>query len=347
MSARFGHMKEADHNILKLQDLRVGYKQDANSKEGIVYGPLNTEIHTPEMIGIIGRNGIGKSTLLRTLTGIQHAISGTIIIRGQEISKISRSDRARLISYVSTEAVHVQNLRVMELVSMGRFPYTNWFGKLTRFDHDIIDDSIEQTGISHLMEKPVYQLSDGERQKVMIARALAQDTPVIILDEPTAFLDLPARHETIRLLNNLSRHKNKLIIFSTHDLSIAMDEVDKLWLMTDEGLLEGAPEDLLMNQGFRKLFKNSDLDFDARSLVFRFSRDLKKRVKIQADEKYIIFTRKAMERIGFKTTKNEDSNYTITVISDNTIPVWHVTGPNMERSFNSIYQLTSFFRHEL
>ena len=347
MSARISHMKEAEHIILKIQDLNVGYEQHSNPKQGIVYGPLNTQIHTPEMIGIIGRNGIGKSTLLRTLTGIQHAISGTIVIRGQELSKISRSDRARLISYVSTEAVHVQNLRVMELVTMGRFPYTNWFGKLTKVDHDIIDDSIEQTGIYPLLEKPVYKLSDGERQKVMIARALAQDTPVIILDEPTAFLDLPARHETIRLLNNLSRHKNKLIIFSTHDLSIAMDEVDKLWLMTDEGLMEGAPEDLLMNQGFRKLFKNSDLDFDARSLAFKFSRDLKRRVKILADEKYVVFTRKAMERIGFKTTKNENTDYTITVISDNAIPVWQVTGPNLQRSFNSIYQLTSFFRHEL
>ncbi len=192
-----------------------------------------------------------------------------------------------------------------------------------------------------------FQLSDGERQKVMIARALAQDTPVIILDEPTAFLDLPARHETIRLLNNLSRQKNKLIIFSTHDLSIAMDEVDKLWLMTDEGLLEGAPEDLLMNQGFRKLFNNSDLDFDSRSLVFRFSRELKKQVKILADEKHIIFTRKAMERIGFRTTKNEDQDYTISVSCDNSIPVWHLAGPDLQRSFNSIYQLTSFIRHEL
>ena len=126
-----------------------------------------------------------------------------------------------------------------------------------------------------------------------------------------------------------------------------MDEVDKLWLMTDEGLLEGAPEDLLMNQGFRKLFKNSDLDFDARSLVFRFTRDLKKRVRIMADEKYVIFTRKAMERIGFKTTKNEDTEYIITVISDHAIPIWQVTGPGMKKSFNSIYQLTSFFRHEL
>jgi iron complex transport system ATP-binding protein len=340
-------MKDAEHIILQTRDLYVGYEQYSGPKDGVVYGPLNTEIHKPEMIGIIGRNGIGKSTLLRTLTGIQHAIRGTVMIRGKEISKISRSDRARLISYVSTEAVHVQNLRVKELVSMGRFPYTNWFGKLTQADNEIIDDSIEQTGISCFLEKPVYQLSDGERQKVMIARALAQDTPVIILDEPTAFLDLPARHETIRLLNNLSRHKNKLIIFSTHDLSIAMDEVDKLWLMTDDGLLEGAPEDLLMNQGFRKLFNNSDLDFDARSLVFRFSRDLKGRVKILADEKYFIFTRKAMERIGFKTIKNEDTAYTITVISDNTLPVWHVTGLNTDRSFGSIYQLTSFFQHEI
>jgi iron complex transport system ATP-binding protein len=347
MSARIDHITEAGQKILKIQGLYVGYDRHSDPGKGIVYGPLDVEIHTPEMIGIVGRNGIGKSTLLRTLTGIQHAIKGKVIIRGQEISKISRSDRARLISYVSTEAIHVQNLRVRELVSMGRFPYTNWFGKLTGNDHDIIDDSIEQTGIKHLLEKPVYQLSDGERQKVMIGRALAQDTPVIILDEPTAFLDLPARHETIRLLNDLSRHKNKLIIFSTHDLSIAMDEVDKLWLMTDEGLLEGAPEDLLMNQGFRKLFKNSDLDFDARSLVFRFSRDLKKRVRILADEKYITFTMKAMERIGFGTAKDENTDYTITVIPENAIPVWHVAGPDLQRSFNSIYQLTSFFRHEL
>lgn len=340
-------MKDAEHIILGIRDLYIGYGQYSGQKEGIVYGPLNTEIYTPEMIGIIGRNGIGKSTLLRTLTGIQRAISGTVMIRGQEISKISRSDRARLISYVSTEAVHFQNLRVRELVTMGRFPYTNWLGKLTKADTDVIDDSVEQTGICHLLEKPVYQLSDGERQKVMIARALAQDTPVIILDEPTAFLDLPARHETIRLLNNLSRQKCKLIIFSTHDLSIAMDEVDKLWLMTGDGMLEGAPEDLLMNQGFRKLFNNSDLDFDSGSLAFRYSRDLKKRVRILADEENFIFTRKAMERIGFKALKNEDTAYTITVISDHGSPAWQVTGPGTERSFNSIYQLTSFFQHEL
>jgi len=339
-------MKKADPFILKLENLRVGYGQPGHPKEGVVYGPLNAEIGTPEMIGIIGRNGIGKSTLLRTLAGIQNALSGKIIIRGQESTKISRSVRAMLISYVSTEAIHVQNLRVLELVSMGRFPYTNWFGKLTAGDHVIIDDSIERTGIAHLLDKPVYQLSDGERQKVMIARALAQDTPVIILDEPTAFLDLPARHETLRLLNNLSRHKNKLIIFSTHDLSIAMDEVDKLWLMTDEGLKEGAPEDLLLNQGFRKLFNNSDLDFDSRSLVFRFSRDLKRRITIVADEKYVIFTRKAMERIGYKTAKNEKTDYTITVKTDNAGPMWFVTGPDLQRSFNSIYQLTSFFRQE-
>jgi iron complex transport system ATP-binding protein len=340
-------MKEANHHILKIQDLHIGYDRHASSRRSIVYGPVNTVIDAPELIGIIGRNGIGKSTLLRTLTGIQHSITGTVQIRGQEINKITRADRAKLISYVSTEAVHVQNLRVLELVSMGRFPYTNWFGKLNANDQDIIQDSIQQTGINLLLEKPVYQLSDGERQKVMIARALAQDTPVIFLDEPTAFLDLPARHETMRLLNNLTRNKNKLIIFSTHDLSIAMDEVDKLWLMADGGLLEGAPEDLLMNQGFRGLFKNSSLDFDPRSLAFRFSRNLKNRILITGDEKYLIFTQKAMERIGFESTASKETTYTITVIADSDIPVWHVNGPNLHRSFPTIYQLTSFLRHDL
>jgi iron complex transport system ATP-binding protein len=340
-------MNSSDNPILKLQDLIIGYHQPSHGQEGVVYGPLNLEIRTPEMVGIVGRNGIGKSTLLRTLTGIQQALQGKIYFDGRESRKISRSVMATLISFVSTEAVHVQNLRVVDLVSMGRFPYTNWFGKLTGDDRNFIHDALEQTGIHQLAHKPVHQLSDGERQKVMIARALAQDTPVIILDEPTAFLDLPARHETLRLLNQLTRQKDKLIIFSTHDLSIAMDEVDKLWLMTDEGLLEGAPEDLLMNQGFRKLFKNTELDFDSQSLVFRFRRELNKRVAIRAEEKYYVFTRKAMERIGFMVAREGHTDYTISVILDNMRPSWLVAGPGLKTSFNSIHDLTAFFTHEI
>jgi iron complex transport system ATP-binding protein len=295
------------------------------------------------MIGIIGRNGIGKSTLLRTLTGIQPALKGKMFIYGSESRKISRSAIARLMSYVSTESVHIQNLQVSDLVTMGRFPYTNWFGKLTREDTLIIEDAIEHTGIQHLRYKPVHNLSDGEKQKVMIARALAQDTPIIFLDEPTAFLDLPARHEILRLLHNLTRKKSKLIVFSTHDLSIAMDEVDKLWLMTGEGLFEGAPEDLLINQGFRKLFGNSEMDYDTKSLTFKFSRDLERSISVHGEPPYSAFTSKAMERIGFRTTQDKMAEYTITIVSDNNSIQWKVNNKNEIYIFSSIYALTSFF----
>jgi iron complex transport system ATP-binding protein len=336
-------MKQSESPILKLEDLHIGYSQSYPRKDSSVYGPLDVDIQGPEMIGIIGRNGIGKSTLLRTLAGIQPALKGKIFIFGSETKRISRSAIAQLVSYVSTEAIHIPNLSVTDLVTMGRFPYTNWIGKLTYDDTRIIKDAIEHTGIQQLRYKPVHRLSDGEKQKVMIARALAQDTPIIFLDEPTAFLDLPARHEILRLLHNLTREKNKLIVFSTHDLAIAMDEVDKLWLMTREGLIEGAPEDLLINQGFRKLFENSEMEYDSKSLAFRFSRDLKRNITIYGELPYATFTSKAMERIGFRTTQDKTTEYAVTIESDNNSLQWKVTGKDGIYTFSSIYALTSFF----
>ena len=338
-------MNNTDIPILKLADLHIGYPQALARKEGIIYGPLNTEIRGPEMIGIIGRNGIGKSTLLRTLTGIQPALQGKIFLFGTDSRKINRSGMARIISYVSTESVHIQNLRVEDLVTLGRFPYANWFGRLTREDIGIIGDAIEHTGIQNLRNKPVHKLSDGERQKVMIARALAQDTPVIVLDEPTAFLDLPARHEILRLLNNLCRKKNKLIVFSTHDLSIAMDEVDKLWLMTGEGLVEGAPEDLLINQGFRKLFVNSDIEYDDKSLAFRFSREMDRTVFVQGDQPYSAYTSKAMERIGFRTIDEGTAEYEISIDEKNNFPVWEFLYHGSSLKFDSLYALADYLKN--
>lgn len=332
--------------MLRLVDLHIGYFQSSGKKEGSVYGPLDLEVQGPEMIGIIGRNGIGKSTLLRTIAGLQPPQSGRVFIEGLEGKKISRPGLARLISYVSTESVHIQNLRVGELVAMGRFPYTNWLGKLTYSDLQIIQDAIEHTGIQHLRYKPVLKLSDGERQKVMIARALAQDTPVIILDEPTAFLDLPARHEILRLLNNLTRNRKKLIIFSTHDLAIAMDEADKFWLMTDEGMMEGSPEDLLISHGFRKLFRNSEMKFDNKNLAFRYSRDLKQSIIIYGDDPYRIYTSKAMERIGIRTVRNEPADYSLKIAKHDNSLQWQVTGREEQISFNSIYSLTTYLKNK-
>jgi len=332
----------ATNAMLKLDNLFIGYNSGSLKKKQKVFGPMNMEIRQPELVGIIGRNGIGKSTLLRTVCGLQPALGGFVSIQGSEVRHIHKSAMAKLISYVSTDQVRVANLRVVELVSMGRFPYTNWFGKLTNEDRIIIGAAIEHTGIKNLLYKPVHQLSDGERQKVMIARALVQDTPVIILDEPTAFLDLQARHEVLRLLNNLSRKNKKLILFSTHDLSIAMDEVDKLWLMTDEGMYEGAPEDLLINQVFRKLFLNSAIAFDEKSMAFKFRREYSGTITIRADEPFSSMARNAMERIGIETVDEGLSDYTLTFKRINETTEWYLTGKNINSNFSSLYDLVAF-----
>lgn len=332
---------ESSKPMLSLHELKVGYKA-GKLNDGTVYGPINAEIAGPEMVGLIGRNGIGKSTLLRTVAGIQKPVFGKVCFRGLVSTYMGRMDMARLVSFVSTEAVTVQHLRVMELVTLGRYPYMSRFSRLNISDHRIVHDSLERTGIYDLRYKYLHELSDGERQKVMIARALAQDTPVMILDEPTAFLDLPARHEILRLLYNLSQQKLKLILFSTHDLAIAMREADKLWLLTDEGLLQGSPEDLLISGGFRTLFRNSDLRFDPGSMSFTYDRVQKGSVSIEAEGELLTFTCKAMDRIGYFTVPQGESDTHIRVALVSGQPRWFVKRPATEGAFGSLYELTSY-----
>ncbi len=252
---------QSNEHTIELKDLHIGYHSALKGRKE-VFGPVNAVISPAEMVGIIGRNGVGKSTLLRTIAGLQHPLNGNLIIDNSDYNRISLKDRARLISYVSTESIQAYQIRVNELVAMGRFPYTGWLGRLNDADKKAIDRAVELTGVGHLLSKPLHELSDGERQKAMIARALAQDTAIIILDEPTAFLDLPARYEILRILSNLARETKKTVLFSTHDLSIAIDVADKLWVMADNDISQGAPEDLLINAVFRKLFLNSPAEFD-------------------------------------------------------------------------------------
>jgi iron complex transport system ATP-binding protein len=329
-----------DHRIL-INDLFVGYRSALKSK--IVFGPVNLEISHSEMVGIIGRNGVGKSTLLRTIAGIQEPVKGSITIGGQPIHNIALKEMARTVSFVSTETTHAFQISVYEMVSLGRFPYTGMLGRLNEADKAVVQESIELTGIAALIEKKIHEISDGERQKVMIARALAQDTPVIILDEPTAFLDLPSRYEILRILNDLTVHKNKTIIFSTHDLSIAMDISDKLWLLTENDVFEGAPEDLLINKVFRKLFLNSPAEFDPKTSTFRFKRNFDKTIDIQGDKKFRLLTKRAMERIGFRVVE-EGSGLIINLEGNEDKPVWNLTDTNGKLIFRSIYELVTHLK---
>jgi iron complex transport system ATP-binding protein len=329
---------------IRLECLKIGYR-DSLHKETMVFGPVTAEITQAEMVGIIGRNGIGKSTLLRSIAGLQSQLQGRIMIDGIDNNRIPSRERARLISFVSTEPVAAQHIRVSEMVSMGRFPHTGWLGVLQPGDLERVQQAAELTSIQHLMSKFMQELSDGERQKVMIARALAQDTPIIILDEPTAFLDLPARYDILRILNDLTLIHHKTLLFTTHDLAIALEVADKLWLMAEGHLFEGAPEDLLIGKVFRKLFLNSPAEFDARTTSFRFRRNLEKEVAILGDKKYRLLTRKAMERIGFRTNDEAGCGYEVIIDRQQQGLSWKFHHNDAYLNFDSIYALASYMKN--
>lgn len=332
----------ANPDIVAIKNLEVGYS--SGRKVGnIVFGPLNLRISHAEMVAVIGRNGVGKSTLLRTIAGIQSRVKGQISICGKDTLDISLKDMAMMVSFVATDSFQAFQISVNEMVSLGRFPYTGWLGKLNHIDKAKITEAIEQVGIGSLIHKKIHQISDGERQKVMIARALAQDTPVIILDEPTAFLDLPSRYDILRILNELTLKSNKTVLFSTHDLSIAMDIADKIWLMADNEVHEGAPEDLLIRKVFRKLFLNSPAEFDPKTSAFRFKREFRDQIEIQGDKKFRLLTKKAMERIGLQVV-DQDGQFIINVKEVNGKPEWEIIWEKHEVFFQSVYDLVAYLK---
>jgi len=212
--------------LLRTEELEIGFRT-AGTRNISLMSEISVNARQGELITLIGRNGSGKSTLLRSLMRLQPVLSGSILLNNRNIEDHSRREFAMLCGFVSTEAISTGNLSVYELVALGRFPYTNWIGKVRAEDRDLIDSSLERVGLMALKDKMLAEISDGERQRAMIARALAQDTDLLILDEPTAFLDLPNRYEVIKLLKDLTR-QGKSVIFSTHDLNIVIDQVDKI-----------------------------------------------------------------------------------------------------------------------
>ena len=204
--------------MIDIQNLEIGYK--IKRKTNSVFTGLNAKFEAGALIGLIGDNGIGKSTLLKTLTGYLEPLNGTILILNKNINSFSFQDLATLISIVTTEKIGGFNLTVYDVVALGRTPYLSLFGKLTANDKTIIENSLTSLSISHLKDKLMDELSDGQRQKVMIAKSLAQQTPIIILDEPTAFLDYTSKHKLFEDLKNLCLNEKKLIIVSSHDIDL-------------------------------------------------------------------------------------------------------------------------------
>lgn len=258
---------ENTNHVIRIKDLSVGY---STAEQPIpVCENMNTELRSGELTALIGRNGQGKSTIIRTLAGLQPALQGSIEIQGKSIHKYSIKNRAKLISYVATDTVKVGQLKVSDLVEMGRYPYTNWMGGMRITDHEQVENALALVGMETYRNKYVAKLSDGERQRIMIARCLAQDTPIIILDEPTAFLDLPNKYELVLLLKKLAHEQGKCILFSTHDMSTAFEIIDCLWIVHKCKLDCGEVEELYRNGAIEKMLNDTALKYDPITRTFK------------------------------------------------------------------------------
>lgn len=263
--------KATEHIILETHDLCIGYRLKKSLK--FVSQDINVNLKKGKMVCLLGKNGIGKSTLLRTLMRVQDSLGGKIMLHQQDIKNIGIENLAKKISLVSTERIPSSHLNAYELIALGRQPYTNWIGTLLQEDHDQIDLAIERTHINELLAKKIDELSDGQVQKVMIARALAQNTDLIGLDEPTAQLDIHNKIEIFKLLKHLCRTLNKTVLISTHEIHLALQLADELWLMDENGLTSGDPQTLIKNGELQKLFSSNLVTFDSNSQQFIIKED--------------------------------------------------------------------------
>lgn len=288
---------------IHFQDLTIGYRSKKGQKT--IGHNLKAEVYPGELTCLLGANGIGKSTLLKTLTKSLDPLSGVVYIGEEKLTTLSEKQLAKIVSVVLTERCDIKNMTARELINLGRSPYTGFWGTLSKEDHKMVDQAIQLVQIEKLAEQSLHHMSDGERQKVMIAKALAQDTPVIILDEPTAFLDFPSKVELMQLLHRLTRKTGKTIFLSTHDLELALQIADKVWLMDSEyGLRCGMPEDLALDGRLSTFFACKGIIFDRKSGLFRIENTTTKSIRVTGHRQQYAMLRKALLRNGIETSHN-------------------------------------------
>lgn len=287
--------------MLKTTHLNIGYGKH------FVQRGLNLSASAGDLICLTGINGTGKSTLLRTLAGLQKTLGGHITIQGKDVEKLTNAERATLLSLVLTDTITVENLTLHDLVAMGRFPYTNWAGKLSEEDENIINQSLEQVNLTHKANCYICEVSDGEKQRCVIAKALAQDTPLVLLDEPTAHLDLPNRIEIMLLLRRLSVNMRKTFLLSTHELDLALQMADKIWLMGNDGVQVGIPEDLMLDGKFQETFGSDTFRFDETDGHCKINHPMGNlEVAVIGEKPAILWLERALLRCGIRTVPTAD-----------------------------------------
>lgn len=286
---------------IQLRDVTTGYKHRPVTRN------IDAYLQAGELTCLIGPNGAGKSTLLKTLSAFIPPLSGEILIGGVNLRQINARELARDIAVVLTRRPSTLNMTVEELVAVGRSPYTSFFGSLRDTDREVVARSMSLVGITDLSLRNVNTLSDGERQKAMIAKALAQQTRIIFLDEPTAFLDYPSKVEIMKLLYNIAREEDTTVFMSTHDLELALQIADKIWLLDKEhGLEIGIPEDLAYRGLLGQYFERGGLHFNRSTGLFEIEHDRKGAVCLTGSGNLRDLVGKALRRIGYDCSSETD-----------------------------------------
>lgn len=326
--------------LLSAHDLQIGFQSSRGNRKVLASG-LNLELGSGEFVCLAGPNGVGKSTLLRTLTRLQPALGGEVHLKGRPLRDYNNKELAGLVSVVLTEHVQVNVMRVRELVGLGRFPHTGLFDSRSQEDDLAIEKALALTGVSLLADRFVQELSDGERQRVMIARALAQEPLLLVLDEPTAFLDLPGRISIMHLLRDLAHEHQQAVLTSTHDLDLVMRTADRIWLMNREGqLAQGSPEDLVLNGQFGHIFSQANLQYNALTGQFEEERGEVRPVVLRAEGLAGAWTERALRRAGFEVFVDGAPELPlIEVEGQGNAYCWRLTWQGVSQEVSSIYAL--------
>lgn len=330
---------ELTEHIISLNSFAIGYHRDNE-----LLRQLNLTVNRGEMVALIGRNGTGKSTLLKSMIGLMTPLEGVCLLDGQPLEGYSLPHRARKVSFVSSHLAHLPALSVGELLALGRIPYSGWMGRLTGEDRALIRQALDEVQMSSLETRKLDCLSDGERQRAMIARAFVQDTPLMILDEPTAFLDIPNTYELIRILSKF-RDDGRSIVYSTHDLESAMQCADKMWVIHEDGIVEGAPEDLGLSGLFNEIFSASGIDYDEQAGKFLFRGRQRGQICLEGESgKSMIWTRNTLERLGFSLDSGADLKIRIETLSEGNS--WILQKDGGSTRYKNLYTLARFLKQE-
>lgn len=336
-----------DNILLYARNLSIGY-QHKGALPRVVSEKLELDLRAGELVCLIGPNGAGKSTLIRTLIGMQHPLSGSIHLAGRDLRDFTPTERAKKLSVVLTSPVTVSHFRVFHVVALGRYPHTGWSGALSEDDKRIVSFSLNAVGAAGLTSRFMGEISDGEKQKVMIARGLAQDPAVLVLDEPTAFLDLPHKVEIMRILRSLSRHPGRAVLLSIHDLDLAMRNADRIWLIDKEGKMSfGAPEDLVLQGVLSAAFEMGGVHFDTERGTFIIAPEERGSAVLTGEagtEMEIIWTRRALERAGYSICADEGTSMRIDVCRSGGRVIWSWQNGGNRLEFSSIGSLIQHLR---